>query len=851
MINYYHATTITPAWENSGTIESGVPLSDGTSPGCAYGYFDNAGNFIPQNTCDGHGGQLLWQTLDSQPPGTERMAILTSQPAYTDPNSVEPYDFWFDNKNPSITSITTSPAQLTAGSSVTFSVSATPYLTVTEPYSIVGSGFCSSINLSGTVTFNDVYQAAVNVTLATVTIPSPTSSSQTGSITVTVAYYTQTFTVPNPLPAPASCTCQSYVAPPCTCQSYVAPPACSCQSYVAPACTCDCNYETSTRGPSCTVVGNDCILYRLAFLGSNGTWYALTSSTNNQHPTNYGTISWGLLPYTQTNDIVTITIPSGVSITKICDIESVSGQSTADDVFELDIIIPGVGSYVYKGSGVLSPISIVPQSGSFQIYVLGWINYCSGNACTTDWFYFTPTPDWTDSPLLPGTVVKAQHVTELQNQINLEYKRRSKPTYSFPSLGSIVKYSDVYQLYNAISQISTSLQWHENFATPLTGQVIKAVNIEDLRDNINYLQTQCVCNCNYCTCQCNYACTCNCNYACTCNCNYACTCVCNYCSCQSYVAPPACSCQSYIAPPPPSCSCQSYVASPPCSCQSYVAPCSCQSYVAPPTCTCDCNYCTCNCNYCTCNCNYCTCDCNHACVCDCNYACTCVCNYACTCNCAYCPCACNYCTCNCAYGCTCDCNYVSYCAGCCSCFLAGTPVLAYDPQSKQAFWKLVETFEVGDYVISADKGIPVRIKKIDKPVLADRKIYGFTDGSLKWSSEHPFWTIDNSGKEWWWTVDPAIWRREIDLGETVGLKDNYSIRSGKDFKFATLNGFETKDFKMFEGYDPVTPLYFPVAENGVPIIVAGYVSTGGTDEFSYGDYSTFKWDPEAVKKWLK
>jgi len=148
------------------------------------------------------------------------------------------------------------------------------------------------------------------------------------------------------------------------------------------------------------------------------------------------------------------------------------------------------------------------------------------------------------------------------------------------------------------------------------------------------------------------------------------------------------------------------------------------------------------------------------------------------------------------------------------------------------------------------KEIPVRIKKIDRPILADRKIYGVTDGSLKWSSEHPFWTIDNSGKEWWWTVDLAIWRREVELGETLGLKDNYSIRSSKDFKFATLNGFERKDFKMFEGYDPSTPLY-PVTENGNSIIIAGCVSTGGTDEFSYGDYSTFKWDPEVVKKWLK
>jgi hypothetical protein len=371
--------------------------------------------------------------------------------------------------------------------------------------------------------------------------------------------------------------------------------------------------------------------------------------------------------------------------------------------------------------------------------------------------------------------------------------------------------------------------------------------------NCNY----CTCNCNYCTCNCNY-CTCDCNHTCVCDCNYACTCQCNYCTCNCNYC--TCNCNY--------CTCDCNYCT--CDCN-HACVCDCNH-----ACVCDCNYaCTCNCNYCTCNCAYactcncayactcncayactcvcnyaCTCVCNYACTCNCNYACTCVCNY-CTCNCNYCTCNCNYCTCNCNYWCTCDCNYsYGYCFRC-SCFLAGTPVLAYDPETKQAFWKLVETFEVGDYVISADKGIPVRIKKIDTPILADRKIYEFTDGSLKWSSEHPFWTIDNSGKEWWWTVDPAIWRREVDLGETVGLKDNYSIRSGKDFKFATLNGFETKDFKMFEGYSSDTPLYLPVTENGEPIIIAGYVVTGGTDEFSYGDYSTFKWDPEVVKKWLK
>ena len=52
-------------------------------------------------------------------------------------------------------------------------------------------------------------------------------------------------------------------------------------------------------------------------------------------------------------------------------------------------------------------------------------------------------------------------------------------------------------------------------------QPIYAASSTELRTQINYLRSLCVCNCNYaCTCNCNY-CTCNCNYACTCNCNYS------------------------------------------------------------------------------------------------------------------------------------------------------------------------------------------------------------------------------------------------------------------------------------------------------------------------------------------
>ena len=52
------------------------------------------------------------------------------------------------------------------------------------------------------------------------------------------------------------------------------------------------------------------------------------------------------------------------------------------------------------------------------------------------------------------------------------------------------------------------------------GEPILDNSINEMRDKIDALRAECLCDCNYsCTCNCNY-CTCNCNYACTCNCNY-------------------------------------------------------------------------------------------------------------------------------------------------------------------------------------------------------------------------------------------------------------------------------------------------------------------------------------------
>jgi hypothetical protein len=200
---------------------------------------------------------------------------------------------------------------------------------------------------------------------------------------------------------------------------------------------------------------------------------------------------------------------------------------------------------------------------------------------------------WNTGTISPGVTITYQHFQEIKDALHAERKRRyansNLANYTYSEVvyaGNIItndtisrfkKYMDDLKAYNYINADPTrypsasngSLTWvYANYwnssntgdtYNKVSEKEILANSILELRTNINDLNNDCICNCNYCTCNCNY---------CTCNCNY-CTCVCNYCTCQC-------------------------------------------NY-----CTCNCNYCTCVCNYCTCNCNYCTCQCNYrSCSCD-------------------------------------------------------------------------------------------------------------------------------------------------------------------------------------------------------------------------------------------
>lgn len=177
-----------------------------------------------------------------------------------------------------------------------------------------------------------------------------------------------------------------------------------------------------------------------------------------------------------------------------------------------------------------------------------------------------------------------------------------------------------------------------------------------------------------------------------------------------------------------------------------------------------------------------------------------------------------------------------------TCFPAGSLVLMADLS-----WKAMEQVKLGELMWSVNG--PTECVEEYVTTLGNRRMITFEDESILWSEEHLFWT-KSEGKEWWWTYNADIWRWEVDIGATVGLIDNYSLRDGEILlEYAHLDGWKLQKSKVIEGdYNENTPLYLSKT-NGEPIVVDGYLVTAGTNEFVF-DYSKIKWD-DAVSKYKK
>jgi hypothetical protein len=143
---------------------------------------------------------------------------------------------------------------------------------------------------------------------------------------------------------------------------------------------------------------------------------------------------------------------------------------------------------------------------------------------------------WTTSPLTTSTKFITVHHNELRNAIDDEMNRRGQTWPTDPGTKSTsdkILSDNIRQLRNGINAAKV-WTWpsYMNDTETEVGDQIQKDQYNAMRDQVNVMETECICDCNYaCTCQCNYACTCDCNYDCTCNCNY-CTCNCNYCTCQ-------------------------------------------------------------------------------------------------------------------------------------------------------------------------------------------------------------------------------------------------------------------------------------------------------------------------------
>lgn len=202
-----------------------------------------------------------------------------------------------------------------------------------------------------------------------------------------------------------------------------------------------------------------------------------------------------------------------------------------------------------------------------------------------------------------------------------------------------------------------------------------------------------------------------------------------------------------------------------------------------------------------------------------------------------CNCACTY-NCNAniwSYNCNCACDCV--CGGN-TCFPAGALVLMWD-----GTWRRIETIAEGELVMGAD-GRPTKCLEQYVNTLGPRRMYRFKEHpEHEWSDEHLYWARQ-SGKQWWWSASPDQWRWEVSIGAVVGLKDNYSIMSGP-CEYAHLDGYVVRTPERID-YSSDTKVYLPITD-GTPIIVNGYVVTGGTNQFQY-DYETFDWRPERIAK---
>jgi hypothetical protein len=167
-----------------------------------------------------------------------------------------------------------------------------------------------------------------------------------------------------------------------------------------------------------------------------------------------------------------------------------------------------------------------------------------------------------------------------------------------------------------------------------------------------------------------------------------------------------------------------------------------------------------------------------------------------------------------------------------SCFIAGTKVLMADYS-----WKEIQLLEPGDMLMSPTG--PAKMLRLHQAILGTGRamLTMKEDPSTQWVADHPLWSRNAEGKQWWWSGDAPYMRSEVDQGLTAGLKDIHSVFED-EVEYAHLDGFVKRTIVETPA-DPNTPVYIPVLE-GPPCIVNGYVAAAFFNEWEY-DYTQLDW----------
>jgi hypothetical protein len=154
--------------------------------------------------------------------------------------------------------------------------------------------------------------------------------------------------------------------------------------------------------------------------------------------------------------------------------------------------------------------------------------------------------NWKSGPITPETIITYQHFQEIKDAIHMERKRRyadsNLPNFTYSedayaediitnnTISKFKKYIDELKSYNYYnsedlanypSEDNGNLIWEyanywnddntEDVISKVAEKEILANSLLEIRANIDDLNNDCICNCNYCSCVCNY-CNCQCSY---------------------------------------------------------------------------------------------------------------------------------------------------------------------------------------------------------------------------------------------------------------------------------------------------------------------------------------------------